>query len=416
MPEPTCPTRLDEQLAHGRTELLDRIEQPPLDRIQHRARRRRRRSRHATTGALTAVAVTLTLLVRPWAGGGDPAPPPPVAGTPTPGPIYSDAGITVNGLDGPVVDVPGTITDIEFTDPDHGYLLAECVDGAACPASVARTGDGGLSWQITELPGATRGRTGLGLLAFADGRLAVTGETTYLSADGGRTWRVGGRAKPTPPQPGDRLYRQPATPGGDGCDGTVSIWRPTGPADLGSADIDGITACWVASDSTGDGAWWVGGTRDGRPVAAVSRDGGGSWTETLLGPAEGQARVRVAVLGNQAYAVVSDLDGTIRRFFHSTDAGRTFDPTSAGPPVGGPERLAGDLVPLLDGRLLVAGADNRWYVSADRGATFRRAGGTLPTVGGLARTDAGYVAYQLFSNGWAAYSADGSTWRKLQIR
>jgi hypothetical protein len=73
-------------------------------------------------------------------------------------------------------------------------------------------------------------------------------------------------------------------------------------------------------------------------------------------------------------------------------------------------------VPLLDGRLLVTGTDQRWYVSADDGRSFSQAAGSLPPVGRLARTDAGYVAYQLFSNGWAAYSADGSTWRKLQIR
>jgi hypothetical protein len=73
------------------------------------------------------------------------------------------------------------------------------------------------------------------------------------------------------------------------------------------------------------------------------------------------------------------------------------------------------MVPLLDGRLLVAGTDQRWYASADDGRTFTRAEGTLPAVGRLARTTAGYVAYDLFGGGWAAYSPDGATWRKLQI-
>lgn len=417
MPESrTSPVPLDDRLARGRNELLDRIEQPPLGRIRHLAARRRRRVRTLGTGALAVVAVSLTLLVRPWTGDGAPAPLPSIAGTPPAGPIYSDAGITINGLDGPVTDVPGTISDVEFTDPDHGYLLAECGEQASCPASVARTDNGGVSWQVTALPDATRGRTGLDLLAFPDGRLAVTGETSYVSADGGRTWQVGGRAKPTPPRPDDRPYRQPGTSDAGGCGEGVSMWRPDPPIDLGTVDADGISVCWVASDAAADGGWWIGGTRDGKAVAAVTRDGGGTWTENVLGPAVGTARVQVAVLGNRAYAVVLGQDGEIRDFFHSTDAGRTFTPVPAGPSAGGLRHLAGELVPLLDGRLLVAGTDNHWYVSTDDGASFSRAAGSLPPVGRLARTNTGYVAYQLFSNGWAAYSADGSTWRKLQIR
>ncbi|MFK3984577.1 WD40/YVTN/BNR-like repeat-containing protein [Micromonospora sp. NPDC050397] len=417
MPEsrPT-PVPLDDRLARGRSDLLDRIEQPPLDRIRHLAARRRRHGRTLGTGALAAVAVTLTLLVRPWTGGAGPAPAPPVAADPTGGPIYGDAGIIINGLTGPVTDVPGTITDVEFTDPDHGYLLAECGEGATCPASVARTEDGGVNWQVTELPDATRGRTDLDLLAFPDGRLAVAGGTSYVSTDGGRTWQLGGRAKPLGPQPGDRPVRQPGSRGADGCGYGVSIWHPDAPVELGPVDTLGISVCWVASDATADGGWWIGGTRDGQAVAAVSRDGGGTWTETTLGPAAGPARVQVAVLGGRAYAVVTSPDGEIRGFFHSVDAGRTFTPVAAGPPAGGPGHLAGELVPLFDGRLLVAGADNRWYVSSDDGASFGRAAGNLPTVGRLARTNSGYVAYQLFSNGWVAYSVDGATWRKLQIR
>ncbi|MGW4465583.1 WD40/YVTN/BNR-like repeat-containing protein [Micromonospora sp. NPDC004704] len=419
MPEPEARTPLDAHLARGRTDLLDRIEQPPLARIRHRAARRRRRGRGAAGGALAALAVTGTLLLQPWTPAADE--PPPVAQAPPGGPVYTDDGITINGLNGPVTSVPGTITDIEFTDPDHGYLLSECVDVEPCPASVARTEDGGGNWQVTELPGATRGRTGMDLLAFPDGRLAVTGDTAYTSVDGGRTWRVGtpaGTAAVGGFQPGDRLRGQApgGSPDGD-CGETVRVWRADPLADVGSLPVNGIGVCWVATDATADGGWWIGGTRDGHPVAAVTRDGGATWTETPLDTPDGRpGTVRVGVLGNRVYAVVLGPAGELRGVFQSTDGGGNFTRTSAGVPAGGPDRMTGDPVPLLDGRLLLSGADNGWYVSTDDGRSFGRATGNLPEVGRLARTDAGYVAYDLFVNGWVAYSADGSTWRKLQIR
>jgi hypothetical protein len=422
MPEPDPRTPLDVQLARGRTDLLDRIGQPPLDRIQHRAARRRRRRRNAAGGALLALAVAGTLLIRPWAGVVDPAPPP-VAGTPPAGPIYTAAGITINGLtETGLTDIAGTISDVEFTDPDHGYLVAECASTTPCPASVARTSDGGVSWQPTELPGATRGQTGLDLIAFPGGRLVVIGDTAYTSTDNGYTWRPGtGTSVDTSgrvlARPDDRLRLQPAAAGGaGGCGGTIQVWQSAQLADGGSVSPGRISVCWVAPEATADGAWWIGGTQDGQAVAAVTRDGGTTWTQAPLdAPAGEVGSVQVAVLGRHAYAAVLGPDGTIRALFRSTDGGRTFSRTSTGTPVGGPGRLAGSLVPLLDGRLLVAGTDNRWYVSADDGHSFTRANGTLPAVGRLARTASGYVAYNLFGGGWAAYSGDGSTWRKLQI-
>ncbi|HEX5597432.1 MAG TPA: sialidase family protein, partial [Micromonosporaceae bacterium] len=107
-------------------------------------------------------------------------------------------------------------------------------------------------------------------------------------------------------------------------------------------------------------------------------------------------------------------DRAILALLHSADGGQTFTRTRKGN-AGAPQSLAGAMVPLLDGRLLVAGGDRRWYISADDGATFTRAEGNLPAVGRLARTSAGYIAYDLFGGGWAAFSSDGSAWRKLQI-
>src|SRR6266508_3237431 len=97
---------------------------------------------------------------------------------------------------------------------------------------------------------------------------------------------------------------------------------------------------------------------------------------------------------------------------HSTDGGRTFQRTFHG---GVPGTVAGDLVPLADDRLLLAGSDHHWYVSADHGASFRDAPDLLP-VNRIARTQAGYVAYDLLGGGWCAFSVDGVSWVKLNVK
>jgi hypothetical protein len=75
--------------------------------------------------------------------------------------------------------------------------------------------------------------------------------------------------------------------------------------------------------------------------------------------------------------------------------------------------IVGDVVPLLDGRLLAAGP--MWYLSTD-GAAFKKDTGRLPYVGRFARTPGGWIAYNLFQSGFAAVSRDGVEWHKFTIR
>jgi hypothetical protein len=150
----------------------------------------------------------------------------------------------------------------------------------------------------------------------------------------------------------------------------------------------------------------------------VSRDGGARWTTPPLEPVDGPvASVRVSTLGSVAYAVATGDDGTVRGIYHSADSGATFTRTGSGG--GTPAAIAGDVVPLLDGRLLAVSpgpADDPqsgdWWVSSDEGRTFVQA--ELPVVGRIDRTAAGYVANDFFRD-YAAFSRDGTTWRKLEI-
>lgn len=393
---------LDEDLARARADLLDLIDQPPLAEITGRATSLRRRRRAVRTGTtLVAVVAVGVALLRPWAGHPEATVPP--ADTPPSGPVYAAAGITINGLTEAVPqipDLPGGITDAEFADPDHGYVVTN-------ELAFAATEDGGFTWQRRELPAGTSTPD---LILFPGGELAVP--DGYVSADGGRTWRApAGREAPAVAGKEDLLRL--------GQQNRVEVWSPEDGRLGGLEKQPPLTVTWVAARPTADGVWWVGGTAHdatGSPALASSGDGGRTWR--LVGLDAPPGRAQVSVLGRHAHAIVIGTDRGIRAILHSADGGLTFTPTRTG---GGaqPDTLAGEAVPLLDGRLLITTAAHKWYVSRDDGTTFTEATGSLPMVGGLRRTWAGYVAYDLFGPepaGWAAFSSDGSTWRKLHIR
>jgi hypothetical protein len=396
-------TDLDQDLARARAALLDRIDQPPLAQIASRAavlRRRRRAVRGGT--ALAAVLAIGIGLLRPWSGGPEATLPP--AETPSSGPVYAADGITINGLTKPVPeipDLPGAIADVEFADADHGYLITTL-------RVFASTEDGGLTWQRHDVPADVRTTQ---LYLFPGGEIGLP--DGYVSADGGKTWQrqAGNNAQPVTAAGKDELLL-------DSGGGTLAVMSPGYGFRGYLANAPPITVSWVAARPTADGIWWVAGTtNDGtnKPALASSRDGGRTWQPVVLDAPPGQPQV--SFLGSHVYAVVVGADRRVLAILHSTDGGQHFTPVRTG---GDAQlrTLAGDLVPLLDGRLLAATTSHEWYLSSDGGATFRRATGTLPVVGALRRTWAGYVAYDLFGGepaGWAAFSSDGSTWRKLQV-
>jgi hypothetical protein len=403
---------LDERLARGRTAVLDAIDQPPLETLRARATTRRRRRTSVRAGAALAVVVGVTLaVVRPWSA--EPRSlPDEVAGGP-PGAVYTDAGITLNGLDalGDVHEMPGDITDVEFPDADRGYAIA--CDADAC--TLGRTADGGLTWQSSVLPAAL-GRSP-DLLPFAGDALVVRsdGHRGWISSDGGGTWQ------PAPAATDARVIARDGEILRLGSGGAVEVWSPRAGYRGEFSNPPPIDVRWVGSVATASGAWWVGGVDrgTGRPAIAVSTDGGARWTRIVLpAPADNAASVQVSVSGSHTYAMVLSGDGpwpkAVVAIFHSADGGKQFTLTRAPGTRTGPESVSGALIPLLDGRLLIAGGNHRWYVSSDDGATFTVTGEHLPAVGRLGMTAGGYVAYNLFNNDWAAFSSDGSTWRKLR--
>ncbi|HEX5597738.1 MAG TPA: hypothetical protein VFX61_17240, partial [Micromonosporaceae bacterium] len=341
---------LDVRLARERADLRDAIEQPPLASLRERAAARVRRRRAIVAAMLLAVAATGALAVRPWNTG--PPNPPPVADTPPTAPTYSAAGITINGLTAAqVLEIAGTIVDVEFVTPDIGYVLAKCAPADPCDAFLGRTNDGGITWSGNQLPFSTNG-TDLDLLTFPDGQLLLP-DSGYRSGDGGRTWErtiAADIPTPLPAEPGDLLRLGPYSQSSR-CGGPVEIWHPgflRGGSTLSQPDIK---VCWLAPVPATDGTWWAGGTQDGTAALAATRDRGATWQTITLDAAGQEIRsVEVAFLGSHVYAVVLGPDRAILALLHSADGGQTFTRTRKGN-AGAPQSLAGAMVPLLDGRL-----------------------------------------------------------------
>jgi hypothetical protein len=186
-----------------------------------------------------------------------------------------------------------------------------------------------------------------------------------------------------------------------------------------------IRVCWVAATESGQGTWWVGGAdATGRPAIAASRDDGRTWKATSFQSPSPGAWAKVITVGSEVYAtiVTGDARSTdTRRGYvpgelsllathRSADGGASFAPYGDGQPL----TMVGDLVAMLDGRLIVA-TPPRFTISSVDGTGFKTAPSELPPVGVIRRTAVGWVAYNLFQGGWAAHSTNGQTWDKITI-
>jgi RNA polymerase sigma factor (sigma-70 family) len=196
------------------------------------------------------------------------------------------------------------------------------------------------------------------------------------SADGGQTWEIV-----------DYTPRQGGAWGGGL---PLSLLQPT----------------WASERPTPGGIWWVAGRYGDRPALAFLRDGA-HWSSVNL-PPEGDG-ITATLVGEEMFAFVLKGKNILRGYQVST-AG--YQEVSS----GGGMTISGEPIVLPDGRVLIADAESNWWVSADRGRTWAKVGGTMPVVGSLHQTRDGYVALDLFRAGWVATSADGVNWQKLPIR
>lgn len=399
---------LDSDLTRARDRLFDEIEQPPLGDVQRRAGALRRRRTALRSGAVALAVAAVAVVVVPVLDDDRAVPVPPPVAAPS-APVYRDAGITINGLTAPPLQLPGELVEAAFVDELNGYVVARCPDDSC--VTFARTSDGGATWAEEPVP-ADLGPAGPNLVGFPGGGLVLTSGDQVFRYAGGWARLPAGGAGPVASIGPDQILRRDD-------DGTLSVWSAAQGRIGVLATPPALDPLWVAPAPSTDGAWWVGGALGGVPAVAVSRDAGATWTVRPLTPVGGPVgSVRISTLGTAVYAVVTGPGADLLGIEHSDDAGTTFTRTHAGGDAD-PATVAGDLVPLPDGRLLAVapgagpGQAGTWWISPDDGRSFVQAE-DLPAVGRIDRTVLGYVAGGLFTS-YAAFTRDGATWRKLEV-
>jgi photosystem II stability/assembly factor-like uncharacterized protein len=184
------------------------------------------------------------------------------------------------------------ITGVRFVDPLHGWLAGSKLRG---DMGLFGTSDGGRNWTSisTPLPSCCRNWSALfDAPTFLDDEYAVTPVTLRnahrssvvfdISADGGRTWRVGARLPPA--RAGTSGFPSPAP---------------------------------VSIASKGD--WWVLAGR--RPNLRRTSDGGRTWRSVAM-PTDGRVIGLGAVGARRAW--ISVLDGRVAKLLATRDGGRTW--------------------------------------------------------------------------------------------
>jgi hypothetical protein len=406
---------LDHELRAAGRELAHAIRIPDLDGV--RARSGQLRHRHRRRVLVGAAALVIGAVAALWPSTTRPTPERATAPSVTPpAEGWRGGGLTVLALNGAVLNASGDVYDVAFANRTTGYALAKECGTDGCTIHFLTTGDAGFTWSVRH---DLAGRTAVVGVVPEDRlpRLAVRpGDESGVGVrvlDRSLYWSLSwqGWVDTTDRAPGSTVatindgWLAPA----DG-NGVVTVWTPEGTA-VSLAHPPALSVCWVAPARTDDGAWWVGGRAGGLPAVANSRDDGATWTVTTL-PAEAPSSYgQVSVLGIDTYAsvVTPTGDGKVQvgAIYRSLDRG-PFVPYAR--EVGA---IAGDVVPLLDGRLVAA--DGRLLVLAPRQVGFEVASEELPGASRLEWTAGGYVAYDVAVTGFTAFSHDGVTWQKLNL-
>ncbi|ARQ68776.1 WD40/YVTN/BNR-like repeat-containing protein [Streptomyces marincola] len=399
---------------------------------------------------LAAVAMLATALLACTPGGteepGRPTPSAPAPVSP-PTPMPSAEPPRIPSADG----MPAQDVALQFADPAHAFaLLTDCPDRGACTISLAVLEDGG-GWHLRDTP--LRGTAGDGtdraleVAGPGSARLiqrdGTGGTKSWLSTDGGRTWRTAS-AKPTGtteeiPE-GATLVAGDTDAPGDIWD-SWDAWDTGGNGEQVEVLMPDTAEYRVLAEQPPldvvrrlgqlpDGTYWAQGhaTGNGDPAVAVTRDRGRSW-ELLAQPPtppghSHNAEVRSLVAAGDALfafetgVLLADIHrgttaGALIAIHRSDDGGRSWERVWTGGGGTVPRSLLGTPIAAADGSLVVY-ADDGIFTSRDGGVSFEntRVG---PPPERPALTRAGYLLTGLGTPGHYRISADGFTWHTIVL-
>ncbi|MEV1142829.1 hypothetical protein [Micromonospora sp. NPDC049799] len=319
-------TDLDDVFTEFEARTAPTFRPPGVADAARRVRDRRRRRR----GLLAGVAALL--LAGPGGAyamaGRDDAPTPP-APDPSASPDDRLVERTVA-----VPGVPGELRQLQFVDARHGWALFDTCDredvgSTDCRRDLARTADGGVTWQRTALPAAADepNLAGPPYLLPLDGRriTVVIGDRYLVSTDGGASFTD--HPVSTPPEVIDLALATDSgyslrCPQDQGVFSGPSCPRPR-LVGIGGAPVPVQPPLNLRSESDkqlvegGDGRLWVTAREGDRLTMAVTDDRAATWR--TLPAVAGAARLLVSPDGLDAWLVgISDTS------FSATDPNRLW--------------------------------------------------------------------------------------------
>jgi len=312
----------------------------------------------------------------------------------------------------------------DMVDPAHGFALVSYCrpDTNHCREALSTTRDG-RHWTERALPvtqpteGASSELVALGpKSAWVDVAAADPG-VGYFTSDAGLTWKpvpagVTGASKVIPAGGVLQANCPPAGPS-DPCKTRALTVRLPGNGYLAKlAHQPDIAVSQANAAPLADGSWWVSGIKNGRQALAVSRDGGRSWTSSLLPKVGGEYLFTsgVTAAGGRLWALaigqLPNVKNGLLAVYRSLDAGRTW--TLAFNEEAGREPRTVLGVGIATGRNLLVcdeGLPQHGWLLADGATGFVET--SCPATGWVQWGQAGYLIVQ--ESGFS-FSADGITW------
>ncbi|MDG4859908.1 sialidase family protein [Streptomyces sp. T-3] len=344
-------------------------------------------------------------------------------------------------------DLPGWAHSLGFAEDGSGFtLLADCPEDESpgkCRQFVAVLDKGAKAWRQTRSPlPDVEHDAGIssGLVVLGPGRALIIeglswdgGDRTWFTRDGGRTWKTGTTtaAGTTPEVPkGGTLVEDclQSDRDGNGCirSRLMAIMPGTGEYRVLTRQppLDGLLQ--AAEHPTGKLLLVTGEDPESRrTAAAVSHDGGRSWTKSRLqGSTEDNWGFELAEGGDGLYAAETgqlpltapQVKNGLLSIHLSKDDGRTWTRVwrfREGKD-DGLNSLLGAPVAAQDGSVTVYGEEGIWH-STDGARTFTRTTPVRGPVGHVAHTPLGYLWADSYGNGSFRISADGIRWHEFTL-